>query len=373
MTVKMPDMDVSFRQKANSLVDRSERGYAILILRDDTIKTFDYQEYDLITDVKETDYLADNYQYIKDIFTFAPYKVCVVRIDKTVTEGGIIPTIADALSIVIENVKTGWITIANGTSTDFETLASWIKSQAANNKKTYKAVVYNATTSPDEKHVVNFANEYVTFSNTTRGKVTGLDYCPSLIGILAKCNIKSGCNYFKCANLSKVTEVADNNIALAAGKFILINDGNYVRIARGINSLTTTNGTTVTEDMKEIEVVEAMDLMQDDISTTFKDDYLGGGYKNKYDNQILFISAVNGYFKKLAATGTDVLDSEYSNIGDINVEAQRAAWIASGKTEASNWTDLQVRHNTYKRSLFISANVKVLQSMVDLSFVVNLA
>lgn len=366
MTVSMPNMDVSFKQKAASLVERSERGYAILILKDDTNRGFNYKEYDIITDVEEADYTADNYKYIKDIFTFAPYKTCIVRID---TAGS---TITDALNIVSQKVKTGWITIGNGETEDFNALASWIKTKATKEKKTYKAVVFNAT-APDEKHVVNFINKSVTFADATRGKVEGVHYCPSLIGILAKCNITKGCNYFKCTNLSEVEEVDDRDASLGSGKFILINDGADVRIARGINSLTTTNGTTSTEDMKEIEVVEAMDIMQDDISTTFKEDYLGGGYKNKYDNQILFISAVNGYFKELSADGTDVLDSEFENKSDINVEEQRAAWIAAGKTEAKDWTDIQVRKNTFKRSLFISANVKILQSMVDLNFVVNLA
>ena len=365
MTVSMPNIDVSFKQKAASLVDRSERGYAILILRDDTNKEFNYKEYDIITDVKEADYTEENYKYIEDIFTFAPYKTCIVRIDTT-TE-----TMSDALNIILQNVKTGWITIADGSEGDFSTLSSWIKTQN-NKKKTYKAVVYNVTAAPDEMHVVNFANEKITFSDTERGEKDGKSYCPSLIGIFAKCNVTKGCNYFKCSNLSKVKEVSDRDEALASGKFILINDGSDVRVARGINSLTTTNGTTTTEDMKEIEVVEAMDLMQDDISTTFKEDYLSGGYKNKYDNQILFISAVNGYFKELASDGIDVLDGEFENKSDINVEAQREAWISAGTTEAKDWTDIQVRKNTFKRSLFINANVKVLQSMVDLKFVVNL-
>lgn len=364
MTVTMPNIDVTFKQLAASLVDRSERGYAILIIRDDTDKTFSYKEYSILTDVDEADYTEENYQYIKDIFEFAPYKVSIIRIDATGSPSA--PAITTAFPLVLENVKTGWITIADGTSEDFTALTSWVKSQITL-KKTYKAVVYNAT-GPDEKHIVNFVNSNVTFADS-RGEETGEKYCPSLIGILAKCNVTRGSNYFKCTNLVRVTEVADRNVSLAAGKFILINDGD-VKIARGINSLTTTNGTTTTDDMKEIEVVEAMDLIQDDISDTFKNTYLGG-YKNKYDNQILFISAVNGYFKNL--TGTDVLDSEYSNLADIDVEAQRAAWIATGKSEAAEWTDLQVRLNTYKRSLFLKANVKILQSMVDLNFVINLA
>lgn len=359
MAITMPSIDVIFKQLATSAITRSERGYSILIVRDNTNKTFDYKEYNLMTDVDEDDYTATNYQYIKDIFAFAPYKVCVVRIG----EDG---TMADALAIVLENVKTGWITVADGTDTDFATLISWIKSQVAN-KRTYKTVVYNATTAPDEKHIVNFVNEYVTFSDS-RGKVTGLSYLPSLIGILAVCNITRGCTYYACSNLSKVTEVADNNVALGAGKFVLFNDGDTVRIANGVNSMITTNGTTATEDMKFIENVEAMDLIMDDITTTFHD-YIGN-YKNKYDNQMILISAINSYFRNLA--GEDVLDSEYNNVADIDIEAQRAAWIAAGKTEASNWSDTVVRKTSYKRSVYLESSIKILGSMTDLKFTISL-
>lgn len=362
MTVTAPVIDVNFKQLASTAVERSERGYAILIVRDDTATT-SYIEYDEITDVSPSDYTTANYQYIEDIFAFAPYKVCVVRIESTDT------VISDALKIIEQNVKTGWIGIADGTSADFTTLQSWIATQDDTNKETYKAVVFQATTAPDNMHIANFANDYVTFSDS-RGKVSGLEYCPSLIGIFAKCNISQGSNYFKCSNLASVTEVADNNAALAAGKLVLVNDGGYVRILRGINSMTTTNGSAKTEDMKEIEVVEAMDLMLDDIRTTFKNDYLGQ-YKNKYDNQVLFISAVNTYFKALA--DEDVLDDEYSNVATINVEAQRQAWIGAGNSAASSWTDAQVKQNAFKKSLFLTANAKILESMVDLNFAINLA
>ena len=40
MAVTMPKIEITFRQKAVSLISRSERGIAILIVRDDTNKTF---------------------------------------------------------------------------------------------------------------------------------------------------------------------------------------------------------------------------------------------------------------------------------------------------------------------------------------------
>lgn len=361
MTIKSPDINISFKQLASTAVERSQNGYAILIIRDDSV-TNSYVEYDDITDIASADYTTANYQYIKDILTFAPYKTCVVRIATTDAD------ITDALKIVKENVASGWIGIADGTSVDFATLASWIASQDDNNDQTYKSVVYQATTAPDNMHVVNFVNDYVTFSDS-RGKVTGLEYVPSLIAILAVCGVSKSANYFKCTNLASVTEVADNDVALGQGKFVLVNDGEYVRILRGINSMTTTNGTK-TEDMKELEVVEALDIIKTDIRNTFKNDFLGQ-YKNKYSNQILFISAINSYFKALE--NEDVLDDEYSNLAGIDVDTQRQAWIGAGTTEASSWTDAQVKANAFKKSLFLKANAKILESFVDLDFTINLA
>ncbi|AQS09684.1 phage tail sheath protein [Clostridium saccharobutylicum] len=363
MTVKSPSIEVNFKQLANTAVERSKQGYSILIIRDDTVTT-QYVEYNDITEVTSTDYTTANYQYIKDICTFAPYKVCVVRIASTDAD------ITDALKIVKANVASGWIGIADGTSLDMTTLQSWIASQDDNNNQTYKAVVYQATTAPDNMHIVNFANDYVTFSDKSRGKQSGLEYVPSLIAIFAKCGVSASTNYFKCTNLASVTEVSDNDTALGAGKLVLVNDGSYVRILRGINSMTTTNGTTKTEDMKEIEVVEAIDIIKTDIRNTFKNDYLGA-YKNKYANQILFISAINTYFKNL--TNEDVLDSEYSNVASIDVDAQREALVGAGKTDAKTMTDAQVKANAFKKSVFLMANIKILESMVDLEFSINLA
>lgn len=361
--IKLPNIEVTFKQLATSLIERSERGVAILIVKDDTNKTFSYKEYSSITAAEKDSalYTAANLQYIKDIFNFALNKVAVVRVDKT---GG---SIADALKTVEGNVKSGWITIADGVTEDWTTLSSWVKAKELE-RKTYKAVVYKAAAA-DCKHIVNFYNDQVTFADA-RGEVTGEKYCPSLIGILASCNVKKGCTYFACTNLTKVTEVADNEAAVAAGKFVLINDIDTVKVALGINSMTTTDGSIATEDMKYIDIVEAMDLIQDDISSVFKIEYLGG-YKNNYNNQILLISAINSYFKKLA--DDNILDSSYENKADVDVEAQRLAWIGAGKTEAETWTDQQIKNNAFKRTVFLSGDIKILGAMENLAFEISLA
>lgn len=178
-----------------------------------------------------------------------------------------------------------------------------------------------------------------------------------------------GCTYAKCSNLISAAAVDKPDEAVQSGKFVLLNDVDYVYVGTAIDSLTTTNGSTLTEDMKYIEVVEAMDLISDDIRDEFRNNYVGK-YANSYDNQVLFISAVRGYFDSLSRQA--LLDAEYENTVDVDVTAQRKAWVESGKSEAADWSDGEVRRMTFKRTVFLAADIKLLCSMEHLTFEISM-
>ena len=164
----------------------------------------------------------------------------------------------------------------------------------------------------------------------------------------------------------------DPDTAVGAGKFLLINDDDEVRVGVDVNALTTTNGTTLTDDMKYIETVEAMDMLRDDITATFRDEYLGK-YRNSKANQMLFISAVNYYFDTLAAAASNyVLNPDHDNKAGIDVTAQRNAWIGSGKAEAADWDDATVMATPFKRMVYLSGDVQILGCMGGLEFAVTL-
>ncbi|MEI3162934.1 MAG: phage tail sheath C-terminal domain-containing protein [Lachnospirales bacterium] len=137
----------------------------------------------------------------------------------------------------------------------------------------------------------------------------------------------------------------------------------------GCNSLVTLNGNTATEDMQYIETIEAMDLIRDDIKSVFKETYQGK-FKNKYKYQMLFVGAVRQYYSQLA--GEDILDDEYDNTAEIDINAQRSAWLGSGKSEAEDWDDDTVKRMAFKRSVFLSNNIKILNCMENLKFTVEL-
>ena len=360
MAVTLPKINITFKQLATSFIQRSARGIVVLIVRDDTEGAGGaFFQYGDTTQVSATEFTAANQQYIKDALSFGPLRVSVVKI-------GTEKALADAAAIFTQYEKTGWITFADGKSSDWTDLASWIKAREKE-QKSWKAVCYN-TAAPDCMHVVNLVNEKVTFTDS-RGQVTGEEFTPSLAGLLAGCNVERGATNKLCPNLAQVTVPDSPDTVVGSGKFLLVNDDDEVRVGVDVNSLATTNGSTLTEDMKYIETVEAMDLIRDDISKVFRDEYMGQ-YRNSQTNQMLFISAIRYYFDGLE--DSNILNPDYNNTADINVTAQRNAWVGTGKAEAADWDDATVRATPFKRTVFLEGDIQILGSMANLEFVVNL-
>lgn len=361
MSNTLPDINIAFKQRAQTFIQRGDN--AILILKDDTDKTFESVEYkDLIElEIDKSKYTEENLQYIKDCLESNPNKVIVVRID---TE----EQYSDALSTVKNLYNTGWISLVSNAQADYDALIQWIKTRRDVDKKTFKGIVFNPTTQPDCEGIVVLGNSKVTFKDNKRGEKEGYEYLPSLLGYIASAGIDTGTTYMTMKNLKSVLEPVNIDQEIQSGKLILINDENTVKIGLGVNSLTTfTEGKG--EDFSLIEVIEATDLIKDDIKNTFKNNYVGK-FKNKLDNQILFISAINTYFKNLAAR--DVLDNAFNNKCYIDIEAQRKAWIESGKTEAKEWAEEEVKGNIFKRDIFLAANIKILSTMTDLDFSITM-
>ena len=349
-----PTIEISFKQLATTLIKRSERGTAIMLLMDATSEATNVKIYKNVAEIDSELYTPQNLAHIKNCMAFAPYEVVVIS-----ANSGEFSTYA---AEILRTRKTGWIA-SPGSSTMQSDLASWIKSMEKDGH-TYKAV--GTVPSQDCKHYVYFNQ---TATDNDGSPVSAQDYLSSLLGIITSCNVTQGCTNFLCNDLSLVTELEDIDEAIAAGQLVLTNDVGGVRIVTGINSLVTLNGNTATEDMQYIETVEAMDLIRDDIRDEFKNTYQGH-FKNKYMNQMLFIGAVNNYFDNLAAE--DILDSEFDNKAEIDVEAQRSAWVGTGKASAVDWDDDTVKRMSFKRSVFIAANIKILNCMENLKFTVTM-
>lgn len=473
-----PTININFKQLATTLIERSQRGTAIMLLKESKSKAVITKVYKNVADVDSALYSTQNLDYIKACLSYAPYELVVISTNSSYLSdftpalqaarntGWIAaPGIVDGSTLLVKEynpglnknelgvtggvtwTNTGNVTVSykgvtyktaleitgstnikftapkkgkatlilystsnggktiavDGVTHNFDItsppglvtlelsagehkitqasstlylfgiyfeysgievqadLASWIKSME-NEGKTYKGI--GPISGKDCKHYVYFNQTAYDNDGYT---VKAEDYLANLLGIMASCNITKGCTNFLCSDLSRVDDVENIDTAISKGQLVLANDVGGVRIVTGINSLITLNGNTATEDMQYVETVEAMDLIRDDIRDVFKNTYLGK-YRNKYEYQLLFLSAVNQYYSQLA--NEDILDSNFDNRAEIDVELQRSAWLGVGKSEAADWDDEKVKQMSFKRSVFITNKIKILNSMENLTFTV---
>lgn len=357
MALGMPNIEVTFRQLAATAIRRSSRGILALVIRDSKESVSTYTT-DL--EITEDAYTKENAAFIKQAFLGAPAKVIVVGLGTD--------TANDALKKTLDGLSFNWIAFASGEKEDQEAIVSYVKNRNTTRKgKKVKGFVYNVTVTND-MHIVNLTNKKATWKDTST-EIAGWQLLPRLAGILAGLPMTRSATYYPLDDVVSVEEPEDLDTAVDNGEFFLFNDEGKIKISRAVNSLTEL-GVNQTEDMKSIAIVEAMDLIQEDIYTTFKNDYLGK-YKNSYDNQCLFIAAVNGYFKDL--TKEEILDRNYNNLSGVDVEAQRDAWIANGTEEAKEWDETKVKEMSFKRKVFLSGNVKILDAIEDLIFPITMA
>ena len=360
MSIGLPNINIIFQQKAVSAISRSERGTACIIVRE-TGKEAGIKLYKYETDIESADYSESNLSAIKRAFSVPVNKMYVVTI----------PTDAEfsAVTALLETIKYNWV--CSPDDGDQQELANYIINKNTKSKgKKYQALVYGVTADNKAIHVLK--NSTVTLADTG-DVISSVLFLPQLCAICAGLPMNRSLTYYKLENIADVdksflTLEKDADYWINEGNLVLINDDGDVRIARGVNSLTTFT-TTDTEDMRKIIIVEAMNLILEDIYSTFKESYIGK-YKNSYDNQCLFISAVNAFFRDLAKE--EILDPAYNNHATVDVEAQRNAWLSVGKLEAKDWKEAKVKDMTFKSKVFLTGSIKILDAIEDMSFVITM-
>ena len=379
MSNGMPVIDIIFRQLAATAVERSKRGILAVIIKDDTpgADVASKKTYKREDELDSKLYTADNLKNIKRCFLVAVNKVVVISI----------PTTAkfSAAIAILKMIKYNYVCTTDTASQ--QELANYVIAfNASSPGKKVVALTWQVTTA-DSKYIINLKNttltEIQTAEDGTKSNVAipAVSYLPRIAAVLANLPLNRSITYYVFEDLAEVddvtTEELDLDALVKAGWFFLWNDDDTVKAGRGVNTLTTYTSTDK-EDMSSILIMESINLMIEDIYNTFKNDYLGK-YKNYLDNQKLFIAAVNSYFTEMS--NEEILDPDYTGNDDlgttgnqafINVDAQRNAWIAVGKTKAADWSKAKVESMTFKKKLFLAAGVKILDAMEDLNFVINM-
>ena len=344
----LPKILIEFKTLAETIIARSERGIVAVILKDNSNNTETYT-YTQEKDIVKSHYTAANLTFLQHIFMGNPSKVIVERIR---TDGDITTALEK-----LKNKQWYYLTVPQITEEETNTVVTYIKEMRSQYHKTFKAVLPNCTA--NNEGIINFATDDIKVDTKT---YTSAEFCPRIAGILAGLPLNRSATYYALTEVDSITESETPDSDVDNGKLILINDGTKIKIARGVNSLTT-----FTEikgpDFAKIKIVEAVDMIRDDIRNTFEDKFVGK-VENSYDNKVVFIAAVNKYFKDLSSRG--VLYDHFDNRAEIDIDATRE--YLSQTKDVSDWEDEKIKTANTGTNVFVKANIQIQDAIEDLNF-----
>lgn len=347
----LPQISIEFKSTAISAIQRGERGIVALILVDDGVPAGHYTAYG-VSDIPEG--LSDSnkeqvqFAFIGGVNPPKQVEIYVVQdsedgVDLTDFYGYMEGVKFDYLAFPAYNGDMG--------------IVDWIKTQRDTNDKKIKAVLPNVNA--NHEGIINFTTTNIEVG----GKVyTAAQYCSRIAGLLAGTPLQISATYHVLPEVTNVPKLTKDQLdaKIDNGEFVIFHDGEKVKVARAVNSLTTTTAQKG-EDWKKIKVVDILDLMYSDIKRTAEDKYIGK-YANSYDNKVLLVSAINGYLRQLELDG--LLEVGQNQVG-IDVEKQRA-YLQSMGVDVSGMSEQEIKEANTRDKVFLSGSISVLDAIENI-------
>nr|DAV87946.1 MAG TPA: tail protein [Caudoviricetes sp.] len=361
----LPQVLIDFKTKGITAIKRSARGVVVLILKCESTDTSNKYKISDVSEIPEGVFDEASTDLIKKCLDGTPLRILVYTLPKTTVQGA--KNTQATLLKQLKHIRYNYIAAPTGTLQDQQDLASYIKAERNNSRKTVKAVVGGVAA--DFDGVINFCTEEIkvatgknTAGKTTYKTYTPIEYTARIAGILAGLALDRSATYYKLTEVESVKVYEDLNDRIDHGELHLFDeeDGEGVKIARACNSLQTFT-TDKGEEFRKIKIVEGVDMVTDDIRDTFKKYYVGK-YINDYDHKMLFVAAIMVYFGQLAG---NVLDSRAGNTVDIDFQFQKDYAIIKGE-DVSQMTNMQIREYNTGSQIGLSGKVKFVDAMEDL-------
>jgi hypothetical protein len=344
----LPSVNIAFKEAGITAVARGDRGIVALILKDSTnnglIKMDDVTEIPKTLSTYNQKQLSDAWiGYIKVPLQVIAYVEPITSIDY-----------AEAMH-ALESEVWDYVAVPGIDSADITTISTWVKGLRDNKDIRIKVILPHAT--GDHEGIINLDTDDIIVGTST---YDAKDYCARIAGLIAGTPLKMSATY---AVLPEVTDVphmtkTEFNTAIDAGKFVLINDGKKVKVARAVNSLVTTTSDKG-KDFKKIKLVDIMDQIHNDIYSTVEDSYIGK-FPNDYDDKCLLITAINGYCDSLVAD--KLIDSSYSIY--IDTDSNKVYLKAQG-TDVSSMTIKQLKEANTGDSVLLAGKMTILDAIED--------
>ncbi len=290
--------------------------------------------------------------------------------DGSTTEGSQGATLAELAAPL---AKKGYDVATMPGMTDAETAAfiEWAKEQYDEYKTRALFLVANAD-APNHPAIVNFCTDDIKLLDV-EGKVSAADYLARVAGVIAGMPLSQAITYHVLEDVEDCPNISDAeaDALVGEGKLLLYNDGEKVKIARGVNSFVNpAPGKPWSDEWRKIRTVKALNRFARDIQMVIADGYIGR-VANSYINKLQLLSAINDYLAEMAAA--EVLDTGAVNEVAIDMDKQ-LAYISEkmGDDEIATLTEQAIKEANTGDKVFLAGNVRFLDAMEDVELVLAL-
>ena len=356
----LPRINIKFHERGITAIRRGERGIVALILESAT--QIQPTEVTLVSEIPST-LNKENKQQIELAlrgYRTPPKKVIVQTIPvKLLTDD------ADytAAQNHLETVRFDYVAIPQIADAQVDGFATWIKGLRDTKKIKVKAVLPSCNA--DHEGIINFTADNIVTKEKT---YTTAEYCGRIAGMIAGTPLNISCTYAplpEVLDCDKFTQT-ELDTKVDNGELVLYNDGEKIKIGRGVNSFVTTSEGKG-NSYKKIKIVEALDLINDDITKEIEDSYIGK-YSNSYDNKCLLIVAIKTYLEELERVG--ILNEGHTHLGiDLVKQIQYLNikdYIMPDGRKPEAMSDLEIKKADTGDKVFLDGGLKVLDAIEDI-------
>lgn len=354
MAIGLPSINISFKELATTVKERSARGIIAMVLKD--TKALGFNEIHEKEDIP-ADLSAENKEYINLALmgnVNTPNKLLAYVIDGEAD----IQTALDFL----ETKEFNYICMPKAVEADKTAIKNWIIKLRDTDKVKVKAILGKVV--GNHEGIINFTTEDVLAGDK---KYSVDEFTSRVAGIIAGTPLSQSVTYTKLSDvvdIPKMTKV-DAESKVNKGELILIKEAGAIRIARGVNSLTE-----LTEEKGEmfqkIKIVDTLDIINNDIKKVIIDDYIGR-VPNSYDNKCILIVAIKEYLEELEKEEL----IEVGSLVDIDIESQKQ-YLKSKNIDISNMKEQEIREANTGSKVFLTAKIKMLDAMEDIDLSIEI-
>lgn len=341
----LPVIDITFKQLAKTATVRSQRGIVALILKDTTKASLTvFDEGDIPSNLTEP-----NQALIKDVLKGSPNKIELYVLGE---EG----EISEALTY-FEGVEFNLMCMPSAESADVTAIKTFIKKM--NEVVKYKCDAILANEKADSEAIINYTAKNIVVGGES---VTTANHTARIAGLIEGTPLHQSITFATLSDVESIEnltkEQADSRID--AGELILVREMGKVRVARGVNSLTTLTDTKGNAFQK-IKLRKTLNLIHNDLRRVIVEKYIGK-VPNNYDNKCVLITEIKNYLDELA---TEQLIEKVNTVG-IDLIAQKKWLKDNTNLDVNVMSEQEIKEANTQSNVFIAISLKVVDAMEDI-------